>query len=163
VGNTDGYQDLPDLATAVIRHRLPLLVVTADPLGPLRRLLAPVPATRLRLVRTAGFAAVRDAMAAATVGAIPRRICAGFPMKLLNLLGAGRAVVGTTGLPPHPGLVRVPPGDPDALGRALRARLDDPSGSQALGAAGRHHLRARGGWEALARALDRACHPSAMA
>ncbi len=85
-GNLDAYQELPDLATAARRLApLPVVVATQQPRGD-----APSP---LRVLRTAGFEEERALVFGAAVAVLPRRIPGGFPIKLLNYLEAGRAIV----------------------------------------------------------------------
>lgn len=156
-GNADGYQDLPDLFAAVAQ--LPaarLLVVTGSELAPLRALAAEVglPQERLRLVGSASLADTVDALAAATVAALPRRRCTGFPIKLLNQLCLGVPTVAARGsAQPIPGVIAVPGADPAALAEALGALLADPVRCAALGRAARRAVLGGWTWEVRAEQL----------
>lgn len=156
-GNTDPYQDLPDLFEAVARMSTGgLLVVTGSPLAPLRELAARVglPAERLRLVSSQDFADTRDALAAATVGALPRTVCAGFPIKLLNLLAAGLPVVAAQGAAqPLEGVIPVPDHQPVALAGALASVLAEPDMAARLGEGGARAVRSRYAWPVVTRRL----------
>lgn len=128
-GNTDAYQDLDALIGAVARSEvLRLLVVSGSPEGPWRALARSLGLEdgRLRWVRSAEFSDTRDALAAATVGAIPRRVCAGFPIKLLNHLGAGLPTVIAEGSAQQVGgQLVVPGGDEVAMAHALERVIAD--------------------------------------
>ncbi len=83
---------------------------------------------------------VADLLAAADVVVLPSHWEAR-SLTAQEALRAGRPLVATTvgGTPAlvGDGAVLVPPGDPDALGRAVRRLLDDPAAAAALGARGR--------------------------
>ena len=85
-GNLDAYQELADLAQAARRLApLPVVVATHAETGA-----APAP---LRLLRLASAEEGRALSFAAAVAVLPRRIPGGFPIKLLNYMEAGRAIV----------------------------------------------------------------------
>ncbi|HHO51697.1 MAG TPA: glycosyltransferase [Deltaproteobacteria bacterium] len=153
-GNADGYQDLPDLFAAVaLLPSARLLVVTGSPLPPLAAMAsaAGVGGSRLRLVRSTSLADTADALAVATVAALPRRRCAGFPIKLLNQLCLGVPTVAAGGSARAiPGVIPVPAADPVAFAAALQALLSDPVRCRALGRAARRAVL--GGWTWAARA-----------
>jgi len=152
-GNPDRYQDLDVLFAAMAGlRRARLLVVSAAPRAAFG---AGLPA-RARVVRAPDFATVAGLLSAATVAALPRSRCAGYPIKLLDYLGFGLATVGAEGaVAPTPGVLHVPNRDVGALRRALTALLDDPARRVALGRAGRAHVLAQRGWDAVAAAHDR--------
>jgi glycosyltransferase involved in cell wall biosynthesis len=156
-GTTDAFQDLDGLVRAMAEvPTAGLLVVTGGPTDALQAeaARAGLPASRLRVVRSTAFVDTLDAIAAATVGVVPRRVCAGFPMKVLNLLGAGRAVVAMAGsAPPIEGVLPVH-GDAHALAGALRAAVADPASTARLGDAGRRAVLARWTWAARAAELE---------
>ena len=52
-------------------------------------------------------------------------------------------------VPDETGLL-VPPAEPAALARAMRALLEDPARARAMGGAGRRHVERRFGWDAIA-------------
>src|SRR5690606_23536083 len=107
---------------------------------------------RLRLVRSTSFADARDALAAAAVAALPRAVCAGFPVKLLNMLAAGRVVVAAAGSArPVQAVVPGPDRDPAAMAGALRAGLADAPMRTRLGDAARRAVAARWSWDVRAR------------
>jgi len=138
-GNLDPYQDVPDLLAAVRAvPTLGLLVVAPAGVAALcqRARAMGLPTQQLRAVETTRREDLADALSAAILAAVPRRICSGFPMKLLNLLGAGLPVVCAPGSArPIAGVVAVD-GVP-AMAAALAALAADPSARAALGAAAR--------------------------
>ena len=157
-GNADGYQELPLLFDAMARlPEVGLLVHSGE--GPRRfRSLARragLPVTRLRVVGD-GLPGLRDALAVSRCAVVPRRRCAGFPMKLLNSLAAGRVTLCDPAIaPPLEGVVPVPMADPDAVAGALAGLLADPEMCGRLGDAGARAVRAAHGQPALKRALKR--------
>lgn len=134
-GNVDPYQDLDVLVAAM--ERLPeagLLLVTGAGSA---RVADALPAHRRRVVTGAGIGEVRDALAACAVATLPRAVCAGYPIKLLNQLAAGRVTVAAAGsAQPIAGVVAVPDRDPVAMADTIRSLIEDPARCRALGEAG---------------------------
>lgn len=157
-GNPDPYQDLDVLVAAM--GRLPevgLLVVSAAPLEDLERACdrAGVGPRRRRLVVTPRWEDARDCIAAADLAGLPRTVCSGFPIKVLNYLGLGVPVVAARGAaPPIPGVVPVADRDPEALARVLGDLLADGGRRVALGEAARQAIAASWTWEARAATLE---------
>lgn len=154
-GNTDAYQDL-DLLLDAMRAvgGAGLLIVTSSPASEVwaRVDAAGLPRGRVRVVGDAGLGALRDALAVATVGAVPRRVCTGFPIKLLNLLGAGVVTVAADGSAQEiPGCVAVV-GTPTAFAAALNACLSDSAGRLASSRDARAAVER--GWSWSARAAE---------
>ncbi len=143
-GNLDPYQDLQVLSAgfadlcATVPHAL-LVLVTHETGWQRRiggRLMQLIETGRARVIVASTFSAVRRLMARADVLVCPRSSWSGFPIKVLNYMASGRAVVaaegsakgvidGDTGLVFHNGDVQALA---DALRRlarnpALRARL----------------------------------------
>lgn len=143
-GNLDAYQDLALLADAARRPGVgKVIVVSHDPTR--------VPPSGLSLVRARDAAEVRVLVFGAAVTVVPRRIVGGFPIKLLNYMEAGRAIVGFEGvadglrhgldawlLPRRAGA--------DDLAEALRRLQRERTLAARLGAAARRLLDARFGW-----------------
>lgn len=153
-GNTDPYQDLPVLLAAMARVPAGLLLLTGDDPGPLE-----AEADRLgirhRMVRTRALSDLRDALAAATVGALPRARCAGFPIKLLNHLAAGLPTVAAAGSARAiPGVLAVPAGEPEAMAGALRALLKDPPRRERLAGQARRAVAEEWTWDARAAEVE---------
>lgn len=151
-GNPDRYQDLDDLAEAM--RRVPefgLLLVSASPLDDWRDRGLP----RLRIEVTRDWARVRSLLAAATIAALPRTVCTGFPIKLLNYLGMGLPVVAARGSARGiPGVVAVPDHDPNAMAGALAELLADPARCRRLGAEGRRAVLGQWTWQQRAAELE---------
>jgi len=85
-GNPDEYQDLDVLIDAMrLVPEAGLLLVSASPLDDWADCGLP----RLKCVQTQDFQEVKRLIMAADVAAIPRTVCSGFPIKLLNFLGLG--------------------------------------------------------------------------
>jgi glycosyltransferase involved in cell wall biosynthesis len=150
-GNLDAYQDVDVLLDAM--RRLPgigLLVVSSTPPAEVHKrcVRAGLDPSRVRATGAADLGALRDALAAVKIAAIPRRTCAGFPMKLLNQLAGGVVTVASTSVaPPLEGVIAVPPGDAAALAAALQSLIDDPEMTERLGAQAARGIRSRWTWD----------------
>lgn len=149
-GNTDAYQDLDwALQQVAPRAGLRLWVMSGDLPGPwvARAAALGLGPARFRFTQSRDFSDTRDALAAAAVGLIPRRVCAGFPMKLLNHLAAGNPTVIARGAAQGLGGCEEVP--PEELGATLEALMADR--------ARRKHLA--GEAISAARALSRGAAP----
>jgi glycosyltransferase involved in cell wall biosynthesis len=156
-GNLDGYQNLELLLASIglVRARVPdALLVLATHATPrdlslaLRR-----PADGIRLVSTQSFATVRDLLQVADVALCPRQEWSGFPMKLLNYMAAGKAVVVSAG---SAKAVRhevngwiVEDRSPVAYADAIVGLLTNPALRSKLGAAARRTVEDEYGWERM--------------
>ncbi len=151
-GNPDRYQDLDVLVDAM--RRLPevgLLMVSASPLDEFECMGLP----RLRCIQTDDFEVVRGALAAADLAALPRVVCRGFPIKLLNYLGMGLPTVAArSGSPALPGVVQVADGEPEAMATAIRTLLEAPERLEQLGGEARAHVLSDCTWDARAQELE---------
>jgi glycosyltransferase involved in cell wall biosynthesis len=149
-GNTDRYQDLPDLFAAVALAGARLVIVTADASG-----LRGEARSDLRVVASRAWADTRDVLAAAAVAVVPRRLDAGFPMKLLNQVGLGVPSIVTHGVSaPIEGVHVVPAGDPHAMGGAIRHLLDHPEEARGRAATARSEVLARWTWDVRGAQLE---------
>ena len=152
-GNPDAYQDLDVLVAAM--KRLPevgLLMVSASPLASFHQLGLP----RLRCVQTDDFSVVRAYLAAADLAVLPRTVCSGFPIKLLNYLGMGLPTVAASGSArPMPGMVSVAGHNPAAMAAAIAALLQDSTRRAALSAAARAHVLTHCTWDARGAELEK--------
>src|SRR6185369_2289612 len=96
-GNLDAYQNLELLLASIgcVRTAVPgatlVLATHATPRALPPALRAPPPG--VRMITAHDFATVRDLLQVADVALCPRREWSGFPMKLLNYMAAGKAVV----------------------------------------------------------------------
>jgi glycosyltransferase involved in cell wall biosynthesis len=157
-GNPDGYQDLPLLFRAAVRiaRFLPgfrLLLVSGACLRERVRdaLAAGVPPGCLETRVTADFAQVRAALRESDVAALPRTLCRGFPVKLLNYMASGLPVVASRGSAHavddgRTGRV-VADGDAEAFARAAIDLLVDPAASRRMGEAARSSIHLDWTWE----------------
>ncbi len=142
-GNPDRYQDL-DTLFAAMRY-LPgvrlLLLSSAEWTG--------WDTGDAVVMRTRSWSETRDLLASCDVAALPRSICAGYPMKLLNYLALGLPTVVAEGSARGlPGEYVVPGRDPAAFADGVRAAL-------AGGASGaRAHVLAHCTWDARAAELE---------
>lgn len=162
-GNPDRYQDLGLLfaAMARVRRRRPdavLRVVSGAELGPLA---AQARALGLRegavFRRTADWSEVRAETVHARVAALPRGLCRGAPIKLLNYWGLGRPVVACRGaahgMTEELGLT-VPNGDVGAFAHALLRLLDDPELAGRMGRAARASILRDSLWQGRVARLE---------
>lgn len=152
-GNPDAYQDLDVLMAAMMRvPEVGLLMVSASPLTAFRRLGLP----RLHCVQTEDFSVVRAHLAAADLAVLPRTVCSGFPIKLLNYLGMGLPTVAAAGTAlPMPGVVSVPDHNPAAMAAAIASLLRDSPRHAALSSAARAHVLTHCTWDARGAELEK--------
>ena len=156
-GNLDGYQNLGFLlrSFARVRARVPaarLVLVTHAAPGALRRAVGP----GVEIVRAASYDEVRARLDAADVAVSPRAERSGFPMKLLNYMAAGKAIVASAGCAKGlrdgvSGRV-VPDGDEGAFAAAVVELLSDRAARARLGAAARRAVGDPRAWDGV---LDR--------
>lgn len=155
-GNPDPYQDLEVLIDAVASlDTLGLLMVSASSLGKWESRSMSIEADRKRFVVTPSWDRVRDLLAAADMAALPRAVCSGYPMKLLNTLGFGLPTVCAEGSARDiAGVVPVPDGDVAAFALALASLEQDPGRRARLGAEARADIASRFTWDQCARRLE---------
>lgn len=142
-GNLDGYQNLGLLQTAfaVVRRNIPAarLVIATDEDPARWSAWRDQPGVEVRPVTT--VAALQQTLAAAAIAVLPRTDASGFPMKLLNYLAAGNAIVvsagSANGLQHDRHALVVPDHDAGAFAAAIIELLRDPSRRARLGAAAR--------------------------
>ncbi len=146
-GNLDGYQRLDLLARAAALAGVPVVVAThaSDR--------APHP---LRTLRWSDPARVRALLHGAGAAVLTRSAPGGFPVKLLNYMEAGRAIVARRGVAAtleheHSAWLLDADAGPAEIGRALAALLADPSRAAALGRGARRALEDRHAWPGIAR------------
>ena len=161
-GNLDGYQNLAFLLAAFARIRAAepaarlVLVTHADAQANAARLVAGGPADGVEIVQAATYDEVRARLAQAAVAVSPRSEGSGFPMKLLNYMAEGKAIVASAGS--AKGLVDgvtariVPDGDSAAFAETVVSLLRDADGRRRLGLAARATVEDPSLWE---RVLDR--------
>jgi len=156
-GNLDGYQNLGFLLASFARVRARvaaarLVLVTHAAPGALERTLGP----GVEIVRAASYDEVRARLDAADVAVSPRSERAGFPMKLLNYMAAGKAIVASAGSAKclRDGVTGrvVPDGDEAAFAAAVVELLSDAGARARLGAAARRAVEDARAWETV---LDR--------
>lgn len=157
-GNLCGYQNLPVLwrAFAAVREHRPeahLVVASHDPrvlelgerIGLTRDAITPI--------RDGEFDRMRDLLAVSDVAVSLSAMRFGFPIKLLNYMAAGRAIVAAE--PSAKGLKHldtaylVPPHDSGAVADALLHLLGDGELRGRLGARARAHFEAEHLWPPL--------------
>jgi glycosyltransferase involved in cell wall biosynthesis len=115
---------------------------------------------RVLFVAGDDFGTVRDLMAAANVAVCPRTSCLGFPIKLLNYMAAGKAIIASEGSACglrhlENGWV-VKDGDAAGMATAILSLLDDPDLARSLGESARRTVRLNYTWERAAQAIESA-------
>lgn len=159
-GNLASYQGIDLMLEAFARvaagrDDVRLLIATDsgfDPYEPLAQRLGI--RQKIELVSSPGFDQLPGLLAGADVAINPRVECDGIPVKLLNYMAAGRAVVSFASS--APGVVHgetgwlAPAGDVAALADGLRTVLDDPQLAARLGAAARSYVTANVSWRIVA-------------
>jgi 1,2-diacylglycerol 3-alpha-glucosyltransferase len=163
-GNLDRYQDLDLLLHAfrlVVNGHSDVRLVLSTHAEP-GKLYAQVRALGLEqdVVFIVGddFGTVRDLMAAANVAVCPRTSCLGFPIKLLNYMAAGKAIVASEGSACglrhlESGWV-VEDGDATGMATAILSLLDDPALAQRLGESARRTVRLDYTWDRAAATIE---------
>jgi glycosyltransferase involved in cell wall biosynthesis len=156
-GNLDGYQNLAFLLRtfARVRARVPqarlVLVTHAAPAGP-----GVAAGEGVEVVRAASYDEVRALLDAADVAVCPRVERSGFPMKLLNYMAAGKAIVALAGSAKglRDGVTArvVTDGDEVGFAAAVADLLVDDGERRRLGEAARCAVEDRAAWETV---LDR--------
>jgi len=156
-GNLDGYQNLEFLlhSFARVRARVPsarLVIVTHAARPPRLR----GPTAGVDVTRADTYAEVRALLDRADVAVCPRAERSGFPMKLLNYMAAGKAIVASAGS--AKGLCDgvtgrvVPDGDEAGFAAAIADLLEDGPARVRLGAAARAVVEDPAAWQTV---LDR--------
>jgi glycosyltransferase involved in cell wall biosynthesis len=154
-GNLDRYQNFGLLAEAMrlLRGQLPEARLRVA-----QHSMSAASLAGVEHVPLADLAALRVLLAEDAVFALPRVSWSGYPMKLLNAMASGHAVVACAGAA-HPiehevnGLV-VPDNDAAAFAEALHRCLTDPALRARLGAAARQTVLAEHSRGIVAAALD---------
>ena len=99
---------------------------------------------------------MRDLIAAADVAALPRTVCSGYPIKLLNYLGLGVPTVASAGSARDiAGVVEVPDHDTAGFAAAIQRLVDQPSMARQMGREARLDVASRFTWDACAERLER--------
>lgn len=166
-GNLDPYQGLDVLLRGFVAFQQgvsqSLLVIVTHETNWSERvdrgLQALVQEGRVRVLAVPAFPAVRRLLVRADVLVCPRSSWSGFPIKLLNYLAAGRAVVAAEGsakgiVDGHNGVV-FRDGDAQGLAVALRRLALDPALRARLGQAARAVSADAADWEQVASQVER--------
>jgi glycosyltransferase involved in cell wall biosynthesis len=159
-GNLDPYQDLEVLLDAfrLVADASPdakLVLSTSAALGEWR-VRAGVLGLGKQVVfdRAKDFEQVRDLLALADVAVCPRQTCLGFPIKLLNYMAAGRAIVVAEGSACGLGHLKeawvVENGSSAGMAAAILALLDRPSLARRLGERARRRAEREHSWARIA-------------
>ena len=157
-GNPDGYQDLEVWVEAMAT--LPdvgLLMLSASPLEhwQTQAHAAGISTERSRFICTSSWPEVRDAIAAADLAALPRAVCSGFPIKLLNTLGLGTPTIVAEGSSqPIAGVIPFENHNAQDMAGFIRSALANPNALRALGEAARRDIAARWSWTARVREIE---------
>jgi glycosyltransferase involved in cell wall biosynthesis len=161
-GNLDGYQNLDFLlhSFAHVRADVPaarLIIVThADARAEAARLTRRGAGAGVEVVQAASYEEVRAHLVQADVAVSPRAERSGFPMKLLNYMAAGKAIVASAGSAKglEDGVTArvVPDGDAAGFAAAVTALLRDPAERARLGASARRAVESAPAWDGV---LDR--------
>jgi len=155
-GNPDPYQDLEHLIDAMLQvPELGLLMVSASDLSQWEKRAAALPPERKRFVVRKNWDQVRDIVAAADIAALPRTVCTGYPIKLLNYLGLGKPTVCAQGSSQDlPGVVTVPNADPAAFAAALLDLAQDTPRRERLSLQAAQGIARTCTWDVRAQALE---------
>lgn len=166
LGNPDRYQE-PDVllramaAVCALHPDVTLSLAGASTFGPWveqGRALGLDPG-RVRQLETRSWEEARRVTASAQLAVVPRGRSAGFPMKVLSLVGLGIPTVGCTGSVPlslRPFVPTARDGDSAGLAALIRAALADPELRCSRAAEGRRYVLAHENWRLRAAAVAKA-------
>jgi glycosyltransferase involved in cell wall biosynthesis len=163
-GNLDPYQDLDLLLEAfghVVEVRPDAKLVLSTNAAPQRRPIetdSPAMLDRVEPIVVSDFGTVRDLLAAADVAVCPRTNCLGFPIKLLNYMAAGKAMVVSEGSACgvrhlENGWI-VDNGDTDAMAAAILALLGNAEMAERLGESARRTAASQYSWADAGDAIE---------
>ncbi|MDA8168924.1 MAG: glycosyltransferase family 4 protein [Nitrospiraceae bacterium] len=97
-------------------------------------------------------------LASADVAAVPRTSCPGFPVKLLNYMAAGKAIVAfegsSKGLENNLNAMVVKGSDSGAFGRSISLLLRDPALRKKLGTNAKAAVKGNFDWRSLAKKIE---------
>ena len=159
-GNLAEYQGIDHLLQAFrhVRSRVAdatLVIATDSPFDPYEALARQLGIREhIEIVSSPTFADLPRLLVAADVAVNPRTDCDGVPVKLLNYMGAGRAVVSFD--TSAPGVVHdqtgwlAKSGDDAALAEGIVALLRDPARAAAIGQAARAYVVEHASWSKAA-------------
>jgi len=151
-GNPDEYQDLEVWVKAMAKlPTVGMLMVSASPLDRWKAeaSAAGIGPERSRFISTSSWPEVRNAVAAADLAALPRAVCSGFPIKLLNTLGLGTPTVVAEGsVQPIAGVIPFQNHNAPAMAGFIQSALANPDALRALGDAARRDIAERWSWAA---------------
>ncbi|MBM74643.1 MAG: hypothetical protein CMK59_04510 [Proteobacteria bacterium] len=152
-GNPDGYQDLPVLFEAMkLLPKVGLLMVSASDLEHLHKLHLP----KLKTVRTNDFQQVRRYLSSAQIAVLPRSVCSGFPMKILNYLGMGLPTVVAQGSNVgFDGCVEFKNGCHQDLASKIQSLLDSPQKLEKMSQKACSGIREKSLWNVRVLELER--------
>ncbi len=157
-GNLDPYQGLDDLLRAFARTRSAIpsaQLIVASHASPIASL--DLGGEGVRYIRVQSFEEAAALLSLSDVAVCPRPACLGYPIKLLNYMTAGKAIVCAAGS--ARGLVHLDSGyvyldgDVDALAEGLIRLLTDRPLAQRLGRNARRYVRQLR-WSALAGSFE---------
>jgi glycosyltransferase involved in cell wall biosynthesis len=162
-GNLDQYQRL-DLLFRSFKHvhaahpEAQLIVATHSPPAQYQQLVEQIGQNAgVRFIHCTSFAHMRDLLQVANVAVCPRVACFGFPIKLLNYMAAGKAVVVAQGS--AKGVQHLQNGyvvddDIQSLAQGVLDLLQHPDLARRLGDAARDTVRGRFQWENAVREIE---------
>ena len=112
----------------------------------------------VRIITHKSFEEIPLFLAAADVAVVPRPNCPGFPVKLLNYMAAGKAIVvfegSSKGLQQMRQAILVKDHDWEALGRAIVSLLEDRGMAETLGRNAREWVTEHFSWSSLTRKIE---------
>ena len=161
-GNPDTYQDLEVWIQAMAQlPEVGLLMLSASSLTQWEEMADElgINQERRRFIQTDSWPDVRNAIAAADLAALPRAVCSGFPIKLLNNLGLGTPTVVAEGsTQPIAGVIPFKNQDPEAMVNAISSSLSDADALRDLGHAAARDVEARWSWRARVKDIESVYH-----
>ena len=151
-GNPDAYQNLEVLIRAMQRlSDVGLLLVGASDMN---HLAEQVPG-RVLCRKTSSFKEVCSYIAAADVAVVPRSVCSGFPIKLLNYLALGVPTVCAEGSAVQlPGILSFQNGNDEQMSQQIRLLLQNPQRCKRLGDRAQKYVLTQCTWAEQAKKME---------
>jgi glycosyltransferase involved in cell wall biosynthesis len=153
-GNPDNYQDLDVLISAMhlLDSDIRLILIGGSSFERWTTSIS----ERVLCIQTSRFSEVLSYIDAAEIAVLPRSVCSGFPIKILNYLAVGTPVVVAEGSDIGlDGCVSFPNGDSRAMAEMISSLLQNDEEMKRLANIGKTQVLTKYTWESAAKKLEK--------